>query len=242
VAALLGAAVFLALCAGIMVPLERLAPRAGCRPRLGDAAICITCFFANTLLMAALGPRLLAPLERACASGALPTAARLVAAFVLADLIGYLLHRAMHGVPWLWRIHRVHHAARELSWLEAWRQHPFDFLAHGIAAGIPGALLGVSLSQLAALVVARKAWTAFLHADVDLRLRWLTPFIATPAFHHAHHAGDARRNFAGTFPLWDALFATSAEAAAPPPEQAEHADQHRRRADAAVAAGGGAAC
>jgi sterol desaturase/sphingolipid hydroxylase (fatty acid hydroxylase superfamily) len=41
------------------------------------------------------------------------------------------------------------------------------------------------------------------------RLRWL---IATPEFHHWHHASDAEgidKNFAAFLPLWDRLFGTA---------------------------------
>lgn len=238
---LLGAVVFLALCAGVMIPLERLFPRTGHRQPRDTALLCIALFVANTLLMSALGPALLAPLARWCESGAVVTPARLIAAFVAADLLMYLLHRMMHRVPWLWRFHRVHHSSTELTWLEAWRQHPLDFALHGIVAGIPGAILGASLSEVVALVLVRKAWTSFLHADVRLRFGFLERVVATPAFHREHHLGDSRdagRNFAGTFPLWDALFGTGgSSSAAPAPHRGEAGEQQRDAASQPAARG-----
>ncbi len=214
---LLGAVVFLALCAGTIIPLERIFPKRGHRQPALAALLCVVLFVGNTLLMNALAPALLAPLERWCDSSEAATPGRLIAAFVLADLLGYLLHRAMHRVPWLWRIHRVHHASVGLNWLEAWRQHPVDFVLHGVAAGIPGAVLGASLSDVIALVLIRKAWTSFLHADVSVRFGLLERVVATPAFHHRHHESQVGRNFAGTFPFWDALFGTEAIIGSDPP-------------------------
>ena len=107
------------------------------------------------------------------------------------------------------RFHRLHHQATELSWLDAWRQHPVDFVLHGIAVGVPGALLGASLSDLASVVVLRKAFTTFLHANLAVSFGLV---LASPKFHGVHHSPDARdsdRNFAGTFPLWDVLFGTA---------------------------------
>jgi sterol desaturase/sphingolipid hydroxylase (fatty acid hydroxylase superfamily) len=128
--------------------------------------------------------------------------------FVLSDLVGYFVHRAMHRVPVLWRFHKLHHEATELSWLDAWHQHPVDFVLHGIAVGLPGVLLGASLSDLASVVVLRKAFTTFLHANLAVSFGLV---LASPDFHGVHHSADPREydtNFAGTFPLWDVVFRT----------------------------------
>jgi sterol desaturase/sphingolipid hydroxylase (fatty acid hydroxylase superfamily) len=215
---LCGAAVFLVLCAGLMMPLELLFPRVGRGPALRTVLLCAALLLVNTELMQAIGAPLLAALRSRWTGGEAAETPRLLAAFVLGDLAGYLAHRAMHRLPWLWRIHRVHHAETHLTWLEAWRQHPLDFLLHGIAVGLPGALLGVSLSGVVSLVLARKAWTSFLHADVSLRFGALERLVATPAFHRLHHSREPRhhdRNFAGTFPLWDLVLGTHAEEDAP---------------------------
>jgi sterol desaturase/sphingolipid hydroxylase (fatty acid hydroxylase superfamily) len=132
----------------------------------------------------------------------------------------------MHRVPLLWRFHRVHHEANELSWLDAWRQHPADFVLHGIAVGVPGALLGASLSDLASVVVLRKAFTTFLHANLAVNFGLV---LASPVFHGVHHSRDPRdydTNFAGTFPLWDVLFGTVNPGLASEHE-AEHVHHHR---------------
>ena len=57
--------------------------------------------------------------------------------FVLSDLVGYFVHRAMHRVPMLWRFHKLHHEATQLSWLDAWRQHPVDFVLHWASPASP---------------------------------------------------------------------------------------------------------
>jgi len=207
-----GALVFLAICAGLLGPLERFFPRTGTRRSAAAMALCAGLFVVNTLLMRAVGDPLLGWLESLRGEAGPPSAARIAAAFVLADLAGYGAHLALHRVPVLWRFHRVHHQATELSWLDAWRQHPVDFVVQGLAVGIPGALLGASLTDVVAVVLLRKLWTSFLHADVRFRFGWLEWLVATPAFHRVHHSADRAdydRNFAGTFPLWDVLFGTA---------------------------------
>lgn len=208
-AALLGALVFLALMAGLFVPLEWLWPKQARRLEWKGLGVASALFVVNTLLMEAIGGPLLDWLSRTSSP---VTLARVGASFVLSDLAGYWIHRTMHRLPWLWRFHRVHHEAVELSWFDAWRQHPIDFVLHGVIVGLPGALMGVSLSSIASIVVLRKAYTTFLHANVPVDFGW---FLASPAFHAVHHGADPRdfdTNFAGTFPVWDLIFGTAQSA------------------------------
>ena len=215
-----GALVFLAISAGLLGPLERFFPHAGVRRSAGAAALCAGLFVLNTLLMRAVGDPVLGWLESRewlQPGEAAPSPWRVVAAFVLSDLFGYAAHRALHRVPVLWRFHRMHHQATELRWWDAWRQHPVDFVVQGLAVGIPGALLGASLTDLVSVVLLRKLWTSFLHADVRARFGPLEWVVATPAFHRVHHSADPAhhdRNFAGTFPVWDLLFGTAAPTSA----------------------------
>lgn len=205
----LGAVVFLALMAGLFVPLEWLFPATRHRPTTRAMALGAGLFLLDTLLMEALGAPLLEALER---SPSARTLGRVVLVFVISDLAGYWVHRAMHRVPWLWRFHRLHHEAVELSWLDAWRQHPVDFLLHGVVVGLPGALLGASLGDLASVVVLRKAFTTFLHANLRASYGPFFWVLASPDFHRTHHSADPAEydtNFAGTFPLWDLLFGTA---------------------------------
>jgi sterol desaturase/sphingolipid hydroxylase (fatty acid hydroxylase superfamily) len=208
--ALLGVAVFVLVTAGLFVPLETWFSLRGRPPSPRAVATCVGLLTVNTLAMQALGAPLLDAIESQLA-GAPPPLWRLLAVFILADVAGYWLHRTMHRVPRLWRLHAVHHAPASLNWLEAWRQHPVDFVLHGIAVGLPGALLGASLAEFAGLVLLRKIYTSFLHADLSWRLRPLDGAVATPAFHHLHHSADPAdhdHNFAGTFPFIDMLFGT----------------------------------
>lgn len=210
-ATLLGVAIAFLVMAGLLVPLESWFPIAPARPRARAMAACAAFFAFNTVLMQLVGAPVLEALEERLATTEPPSWARLAAVFVLADVAGYWAHRTMHRVPWLWRLHAVHHAPTELHWFEAWRQHPLDFLVHGLAVGLPSALLGASLADIASVVLLRKVFTAFLHANVRWRFGPLEWLLATPVFHRVHHSADPRdydTNFAGTFAWVDVLFGT----------------------------------
>ncbi|MGV3623383.1 MAG: sterol desaturase family protein [Archangium sp.] len=204
-ATLAGCAVFLAMMAGLFVPLEYLFPARVVHTSRSSMALGAMLFVVNTLSMQLISERLWSSVQLT----SLRRSALIIAAvFVASDFAGYWIHRAMHRVPWLWKFHSLHHEATELSWLDAWRQHPVDFVLHGIVVGLPGALLGATLSDLASVVVLRKAFTTFLHANLNVNFGvWL----ASPVFHARHHSADARdydTHFAGTFPVWDVLFGT----------------------------------
>jgi sterol desaturase/sphingolipid hydroxylase (fatty acid hydroxylase superfamily) len=230
--------------AGLLGPLEDwaaerrwgLAPVSPPLPRRARRIVlCVGLFFVNALAMELCGEQLLdgvaaaaapfGPLLDGASSSRAAMGGRLVVAFVAGDLCGYLLHRAMHASPLLYRFHRLHHDPVELDWLDGWRLHPVDFVLQGLVTGLPAALLGVSLSGVASIVVLRRLYTSLLHANVAL-YAWggpLRALLATPAFHRLHHSHDPSLfgcNLGGTMSLWDRLFGTLRDPAQRAPDSA----------------------
>jgi len=134
---------------------------------------------------------------------------------LLFELGGYLYHRLAHRLPWLWRLHRVHHSSPALDWLAAFRQHPLEILLLTVVQNAPLVLAGVPLGAHATVVALLKLATIYVHANIEIPLGALAQIIATPRFHHRHHQrGGAVRNYASLFPFIDRLFGThSAERA-----------------------------
>jgi sterol desaturase/sphingolipid hydroxylase (fatty acid hydroxylase superfamily) len=138
---------------------------------------------------------------------------RLVLAWLLAELLLYWVHRAMHRVPVLWRFHRLHHDGEPLAWATAWYVHPVDATLFATCAMLGGMLAGSGAPGAAWFIVGRRAWTVLLHANLAWPASVLDRFIATPPFHHRHHREDlAPANFASTLPVLDRLFGTAAGA------------------------------
>jgi len=131
---------------------------------------------------------------------------------LLADLGFYLAHRAFHAVPALWRLHRIHHSIEEMDWLAAARVHPIDQIITKSASLLPCFALGFSEWAIGAFAIAYHWHSLLLHSNVRLGFGPLNWLIASPQFHHWHHAQDREawdRNFAGQLALWDFIFGTA---------------------------------
>ena len=59
----------------------------------------------------------------------LPYGVRWAAAVILLDLLHYATHRVFHAVPYLWRIHEIHHSDPDYDVSTAVRFHPIEVVS-----------------------------------------------------------------------------------------------------------------
>lgn len=207
----------------IFVPLEALAPRRRDQKILRQLWQTDTAYalFAGTLIAAGMtalflgtqaifAPLVGEPIRNAIA--AQPLVLQVIEIVVIADVGYYLIHRAFHAVPALWRIHAVHHSIEDMDWLAAYRVHPVDqIMTRGVSLMIP-IILGFSPAAFAIFGFFFSWHSVLKHSNVKVSfgpLRWL---LATPTYHHWHHANQAEafdKNFAGQLPIIDLLFGTA---------------------------------
>lgn len=144
--------------------------------------------------------------------GSAPLALQVLGGVIVLDLIIYLQHRIFHGVPWLWRLHRMHHSDTEFEVSTAIRFHPLEIalsmlikIAMIVICGIPA--LAVLLFE-----ILLNATSLFSHADISLSrrldraLRWV---LVTPDMHRIHHSTlpvETNSNYGFCLSLWDRLF------------------------------------
>lgn len=144
----------------------------------------------------------------------IPFVVRCVLAVLLLDLVKYAVHRAHHSVPWLWRVHVVHHSDPDFDVSTAARAHPIEMLltqgatlaAIGLLAAPPVAVLGAEL--LACFQSFFEHANASLPSWIEKLVRRL---IVTPDMHRIHHSQDASeqsRNLGEIFPWWDRMLGT----------------------------------
>jgi len=134
--------------------------------------------------------------------------------FLFLDLIRYWFHRLFHSVPWLWRLHSLHHADSDLDVSTSLRHHPVEFAVGSGLFWIVFAITGFPPDIAAAYLLCTSLLSCLQHGNIVLPPSWdvvLQRVIATPDMHRLHHsvvAAEANSNFGFLFSLWDRLFAT----------------------------------
>lgn len=141
-------------------------------------------------------------------------AARVVMALLLLDALGYTLHVAAHYVPWLWRVHAVHHNADALEATVAMRFHTIEVVWTGLATIPFAAVLGISVEMVALYNALLLPVSLFHHANISLSPRVervLRVIMVTPGLHRVHHSRwtpETNSNFGAILPVWDWAFGT----------------------------------
>ncbi|WP_017668584.1 sterol desaturase family protein [Sandarakinorhabdus sp. AAP62] len=147
---------------------------------------------------------------------ALPDWLAVLLAIMLLDLAIYWQHRLFHLIPWLWRLHRVHHADPAFDTTTALRFHPLEIMVSMLIKLAVVAALGAPPLAVLLFEVILNATAMFNHGNVSLpaaleaRLRLV---LVTPDLHRVHHSvhGDElNRNFGFNLSLWDRLFGSLA--------------------------------
>jgi sterol desaturase/sphingolipid hydroxylase (fatty acid hydroxylase superfamily) len=130
---------------------------------------------------------------------------------LVADLAQYWSHRLMHTVPFLWRVHAIHHSSEAMDWLASSRLHIGEVIITRTCVLVPVFVLGFSQVVVLLYVVYIGLHAIFVHANVRFTFGPLRHVLVTPAFHHWHHSDDpaaANTNFAVHLPLIDRVFGT----------------------------------
>src|SRR5215813_3786123 len=207
----------------IFVPLERALPQKSdqrvFRPEwtTDGAHFLISHLLVQAFSWAALFPaemlrEALLPAGQFAPLRSLPLPIQFLAVLALADFTQYWIHRCFHRLSFLWRLHAVHHSSIAMDWLAGSRMHPLDALATRAAVTTVVVLAGASPPAVALYLAFVSFHAVFIHANFGAGLTWLEPFLATPRFHHFHHAAEAEAidtNFAVHLPVLDRIFGTS---------------------------------
>ena len=142
--------------------------------------------------------------------------------FVIEDLSRFLLHRCMHYFPFLWRYHKVHHSATNLTPLTLNRVHPVEMALYYLRGTFVFALVSGSFfflfsNELTAFDILGVDLLGFLFNILGANLRhsriWLSfgrleKLFISPAQHQIHHSSapeHQNKNFGTYIALWDRI-------------------------------------
>jgi sterol desaturase/sphingolipid hydroxylase (fatty acid hydroxylase superfamily) len=155
--------------------------------------------------------------------------------FVAWDASRFLLHRAMHRVPLLWRFHQVHHSAEVLTPLTFHRVHPVEALLYELRGALVGGLVGgiafwcwqdvVAVGTVLGVDAAGLLLNVTLgnlrHSHAWIRFpRAVERWFLSPAQHQRHHGADPADdgvNFGVWLAVWDRMGGSWREAGPVPP-------------------------
>ena len=145
---------------------------------------------------------------------ALPDWFEIAASVVLLDLAIYAQHWVFHRVPWLWRLHLVHHVDLDFDTTTGIRFHIVETLLSFAWKAVVIALLGPATLAVMIFEILLNATALFNHGNVRLPLwldRALRLVLVTPDMHRVHHSvedSETNSNYGFCLPWWDVLFHT----------------------------------
>ncbi len=143
-----------------------------------------------------------------------PAWIEVVAAILVLDFAIWLQHLITHKVPLLWRLHRVHHADRDMDVTTAIRFHPVEIaLSMLLKIGLVY-LLGPAAIAVILFEIMLNGTAMFNHANLRLPL-WLDAVVrrvlVTPDMHRVHHSVHREEhdsNYGFALSIWDQMFGT----------------------------------
>ncbi len=134
--------------------------------------------------------------------------------FLALDLVIYAQHVAFHKVPWLWRLHRMHHADLDIDVTTGLRFHPVEIVLSMLLKMAAVVLIGIPAPAVIAFEVVLNATSMFNHCNAAMPAwldRLIRLLVVTPDMHRVHHSVERHEtdsNFGFNLPWWDWLFRT----------------------------------
>lgn len=144
----------------------------------------------------------------------LGTVPETILAILIFDFAIWLQHLITHKVPILWRLHRVHHADRDIDVTTAIRFHPVEIAFSMLLKIGLVYLLGPSALAIILFEVILNGTAMFNHANMRLPI-WLDRIVrlvlVTPDMHRVHHSVHRHEhdsNYGFALSIWDRSFGT----------------------------------
>ena len=145
----------------------------------------------------------------------LPVPLEIVGGVLLLDFNSYCFHNLFHKVPFLWRIHRVHHSDLNLNTSTSLRFHPLEVvLSQGIFVCFGIVVIGVSMTTFIIYSTLGLIFVITQHSNIRFP-GWFEKYgryiFSTPGWHKIHHAEDqilTDSHYGDIFTFWDRIFNT----------------------------------
>ncbi len=139
---------------------------------------------------------------------------KIIISVIILDLAIYVQHVASHHIPFLWRLHKVHHADRDIDVTTAVRFHPGEIMLSMVYKVLIVLVLGPPVFAVFLFEAILSSCAMFNHSNIRLSERLdkiLRLFIVTPDMHRVHHSvrvNETNSNYGFNIPVWDYVFGT----------------------------------
>lgn len=143
-----------------------------------------------------------------------PTWLEILLAILILDFSIWVQHLITHKIPILWRLHRVHHADRDIDVTTALRFHPLEILFSMVLKIGLVYLLGPAALAVILFEIILNGTAMFNHANLRLPLsldRIVRTVLVTPDMHRVHHSvkrAEHDSNYGFALSIWDRLLGT----------------------------------
>ena len=131
---------------------------------------------------------------------------------ILLDMVIYWQHVLFHKVPFLWRLHRMHHADMDFDVTTGSRFHPIEIILSMLIKFAAVIIIGVPVVAIIIFEVLLNLTAMFNHSNVKLSLgldKVIRIILVTPDMHRVHHSvivKETNSNFGFNLSIWDRLF------------------------------------
>jgi len=145
---------------------------------------------------------------------AAPGPVQFIAYWLIADFLGYWIHRLQHANPFLWAFHSVHHVPTEITFATSSRNHLLDQLLANLFMFIPILILGTPRSIWLPFLIFHTLLEALQHANLAWKYGPFYRVLVSPLFHNLHHSrrsDEYNGNYSKILSTWDFVFGTAVE-------------------------------
>ena len=145
---------------------------------------------------------------------------------ILNDFGSFIVHYAMHKIPFMWEFHKIHHSATVLNPVTQYRLHPIELIINnaknmivfGVTTGFFDFISEHQINKVYFLGANAFSflflfWGANLrHSHVKLKyFPFLEYIFISPIQHQIHHSDNPKhfdKNMGAKLAIWDWLFGT----------------------------------
>ena len=144
----------------------------------------------------------------------LPTFAEFILCLLILDFVIYTQHIVFHKVPWLWRLHRMHHSDQDIDVTTGTRFHPIEIIISMWIKIFTVIVFGIPPIAVVCFEIILNASAMFNHSNAHLPKKvdfLMHKIIVTPDMHRVHHSqnlSETHSNFGFFLSIWDKWFNT----------------------------------